>query len=259
MKITVLTICYNSGKYIEKAIKSVLNQNYDNIEHIIIDGGSDDDTINIIQKYPHLKWISEKDKGQCDAMNKAFDKASGDIIVYLNADDYFEENIFGSVINAFQRSDTQMVVGNLYIKKGVKITLVKPNIEFSKIIFPQKYSFPYNPVSYFYKREVQHAIGIFPLCENYAMDYWFLLRAFDKFRAVKMEIYFGTFFLNESSKTVLNSNNDTRRLASEYMKSKSFISRILFYINNLQIDIVYSILNMTWLKRPFKYLLFTVK
>ena len=89
----MLTVSFNSGPFLEKAIQSVIQQDYQNIEHIIVDGGSTDTTIKILKKYSNLTWISEKDSGQCDAMNKAFSLSSGEIVVYLNADDYFEKNI----------------------------------------------------------------------------------------------------------------------------------------------------------------------
>src|SRR5690554_2762648 len=113
MKISILTPSYNSGPYIEKCIKSVLNQDYKNYEHIIVDGGSTDETLELLDKYKHLIWISEKDNGQSDAMNKAFGMSTGDIIVYCNADDYFAENIFLHILNIFkQYPDTDIVVGN---------------------------------------------------------------------------------------------------------------------------------------------------
>ena len=259
MKISVLTICLNSGAYLERAINSVQNQNYAHIEHVVVDGGSGDDTLAILKKYPSLIWISEKDEGQSDAMNKAFSLATGDIIVYLNADDYFEDNVFNTVIQTFNNSRAEIVIGNFFIKNDETNTLIHPSIEFKKIIFPQKYAFPYNPVSYFYKRKIQETIGKFPLQENYAMDYWFLLRALDKYQALKLDIALGTFLLTDMSKTVLNNKNDTRRLAKEYFGKKPPITKIYFAMHNFYIDITTSIRYWTWLKLPLKYLLYVVK
>ena len=103
-KISVITPTYNAADTIETAIWSVLSQNYSNYEHIIVDGESTDDTVDILKKYKHLKWISEADKGQADAMNKGFNYSTGDIIVFLNADDYFFASAFNKVIPAFQNN-----------------------------------------------------------------------------------------------------------------------------------------------------------
>lgn len=93
-KITVITVCYNAVKEIEKTILSVINQTYDKIEYIIVDGGSKDGTIDIIKKYEsHIKiWVSEPDNGIYDAMNKGVRMASGKWINMMNAGDYFKDN-----------------------------------------------------------------------------------------------------------------------------------------------------------------------
>ncbi len=91
-KISIVTPSFNSAQFIRDAIESVLKQNYPNFEHIIIDGGSTDGTIEILKKYPHLKWISEPDKGQSDALNKGFKLSSGDWILWLNSDDRLADN-----------------------------------------------------------------------------------------------------------------------------------------------------------------------
>lgn len=89
LKISIVTVSYNQGNFIEETIQSVLDQNYDNLEYIIIDGGSTDNSVEIIKKYESqlAYWVSEKDKGAGDALNKGFAKATGDYIYYLNSDD----------------------------------------------------------------------------------------------------------------------------------------------------------------------------
>ncbi|NJL12522.1 MAG: glycosyltransferase [Microscillaceae bacterium] len=100
-KISIVTPSYNQGQYIEEAILSVIGQNYPNLEYIIIDGGSTDNTIEIIKKYEkHITyWVSEKDKGIYDAMNKGIDVATGEWIYFLGTDDLLSDNI---LIKIFQ-------------------------------------------------------------------------------------------------------------------------------------------------------------
>jgi glycosyltransferase len=104
LKISIVTVCYNSAEYIEEAIESVLSQDYDNFEYIIIDGGSTDGTLNIIRKYEDklAYWVSEPDKGLYDAMNKGIARAEGDIVGMINSDDYYLPGAFKKVVKAFE-------------------------------------------------------------------------------------------------------------------------------------------------------------
>jgi glycosyltransferase involved in cell wall biosynthesis len=112
-RISIITPTYNQGEYIERTIQSVLSQNYPNLEYIIIDGGSKDSTVDIIKKYAaHLTyWVSEPDKGQSDAINKGIKHATGDIINWLNSDDWLEAGTLAEVATLFQNSNADVVCG----------------------------------------------------------------------------------------------------------------------------------------------------
>lgn len=89
MKISIITACYNSEKNLRQALESVRDQTYGNIEHVLVDGGSKDDTVNIIKSFPHItNWVSEPDKGIYDALNKGVEMATGDVIGFVHSDDY---------------------------------------------------------------------------------------------------------------------------------------------------------------------------
>jgi len=111
--ISIITPSFNQGEYIEQTIDSVLSQNISNLEYIIIDGGSTDQSIEIIKKYEkHLAyWISENDNGQSDAINKGLTKATGEIVNWINSDDYYEKDALWAVAAAFQDERVNVVCG----------------------------------------------------------------------------------------------------------------------------------------------------
>ena len=117
-KISIVTPSYNQGQFIEETILSILNQNYPNLEYIIIDGGSTDDTVNILKKYEHKLtfWVSERDRGQSHAINKGFEKATGEIFAYLNSDDCYYPLALFEIANSFVKSkgDKTLLIGNCY-------------------------------------------------------------------------------------------------------------------------------------------------
>ncbi len=100
-KISIVTPSFNQGKFIDSAIQSVLQQNYSNFEHIILDNCSTDRTVEILQQYPHLIWQSKPDRGQSDALNQGFRMATGDIIGWLNADDLYLPECFNKIASSF--------------------------------------------------------------------------------------------------------------------------------------------------------------
>jgi glycosyltransferase involved in cell wall biosynthesis len=112
-KITIITPTFNQGKFIERSIMSVIAQNYPNLEYIIIDGGSTDETTSIIKKHEKYisYWVSEKDNGQSDAINKGLKKATGEIINWLNSDDLLDENALFTISNYFRNSSVKVVAG----------------------------------------------------------------------------------------------------------------------------------------------------
>jgi glycosyltransferase involved in cell wall biosynthesis len=108
-KISVITVSFNQGEFIRQNIESVLSQRYPNFEHIVVDGGSTDSTLEVLRSYPHLSWTSERDRGQSDALNKGFARATGEIIVWLNSDDWLAEGVFHEL--AVQLKDYPVVIG----------------------------------------------------------------------------------------------------------------------------------------------------
>lgn len=116
-KVSVVTVCFNSAKTIEQTIQSILGQNYGNLEYIVIDGGSTDGTVDIIKKYEKDigYWVSEPDHGIYDAMNKGIAKATGDIIGFMNSDDWYAEGAISAIAEAFGQTDADIVYGNIIL------------------------------------------------------------------------------------------------------------------------------------------------
>jgi glycosyltransferase involved in cell wall biosynthesis len=122
-KISIVTISYNQAHYLEETILSVINQKYSNLEYIIIDGGSTDDSVDVINKYSDFLtyWISEKDTGPADALNKGLEKCTGDYFFYLNSDDYLEDHILNDLITMFSQHKNVDVFyghGRTYVEKS---------------------------------------------------------------------------------------------------------------------------------------------
>jgi glycosyltransferase involved in cell wall biosynthesis len=115
MMITIITPSYNRAQMIIDAIESVLAQDFPSFEHIIVDGGSTDGTLEILKQYPHVKVISEPDQGMYDALNKGLQIANGEIIGFLNTDDLYAEDIFSKVARKFNDPDVMAVTGRAVV------------------------------------------------------------------------------------------------------------------------------------------------
>jgi len=113
IRVSILTPSYNQGEYIEQTIASVAAQEYPELEHIVIDGGSTDGTVALLKKYPYIKWKSERDKGQADALNKGLAMSTGEIIGWINSDDYYNPGIIHEVVIHFLDPAVQWVIGNI--------------------------------------------------------------------------------------------------------------------------------------------------
>lgn len=202
MLISIITPSFNSGDYLERAIESVLIQDYTNYEHIVVDGASTDNTLEILKKYPHIKWISEPDEGQVDAMNKGFAMSKGDVLVYLNADDYFLEGAFSAVMKQFS-DDVDMVMGKVrvYSEKDDIWWENDPKTDLDSMLRHwEPNAFCVNPVSYFYRRRVQEAIP-FNEENDDKQDLEFLLDVAESFKIAKTDHHLGVFFDNMNAKT----------------------------------------------------------
>ncbi len=156
-KVSIVTTVFNGEKYIEETIISVLNQTYPNVEYIIIDGGSTDSTISIIEKYKNRIsfFISEKDKGMYDGINKGMSRANGEICAYLNADDLYESNAIEIVVDKFQKSNCSLVFGHCtYINENGKELYKNRAVKLPSYLIRWLGRIPFSQQTAFWKKEV---------------------------------------------------------------------------------------------------------
>jgi len=183
-KISIVTPSYNQASFIEDTIHSVKDQNYMLLEHIVVDGASTDRTVSILQEYSqrpgwqHLRWISEPDHGQSDAINKGFRMATGDIIGWLNSDDLYAPDSFARVLKAFEDNPlVDFIYGDYLIIDGTGKTLIsKKEIDFDWEIMLCGLNYIAQP-NVFFRSRVFETLGYLDDSLHYVMDYEFWLRA----------------------------------------------------------------------------------
>lgn len=224
LKISIITVSFNSQETIEDTIKSIENQTYNNIEYIIVDGLSSDDTIKIASKYPNVvsKLITEKDNGLYDAMNKGIDLATGDVIGILNSDDLFCDNFaVEKVMNIFnQNPDLDSVYADIfYVSKENTNNIVRKWVSG----FQKKFKKGWHPAhpTFYVKKEVYNRYGGFNLSFRLAADFELMLRFLEKYKIstyylsaplIKMRLGGET---NKSFKNILNQNVECIRAFKE--------------------------------------------
>ena len=178
--VSIVTVVFNGEDHLEETILSVLEQAYDNVEYIIIDGGSSDGTLDIIKKHEDKidYWVSEKDQGIYDAMNKGIKLCTGSIIGIINADDFYEKNAISESVKLLLNEEFSYSYGSInFIKHGGTIYKTKPvaSREFGKKIF-QEMVVPH--ISMFIKRDVYKQLGLFDKRYKIAGDQEFLVRMY---------------------------------------------------------------------------------
>ena len=217
-RISVVTPSYNQGAFIEETIRSVLLQGYPNWEHIVIDGGSTDNTIEILKKYPHLKWISEKDRGQSHALNKGFRMAKGEIVGWLNSDDTYLSGAFDVVALTLEKSKGRYIVfGDCYdIDKSSKMIAYRKgrysNNRNDLIRWWEGKKWIGQPALFFAKSLLEE-FGELDEALHYGMDYDFWLRLSQKYQFCYISHPLATFRRYPGTKTTQRDRTIQERTA----------------------------------------------
>jgi len=237
MKISIITVCFNSEKYITSAIESVLNQTYSDIEYIIIDGGSKDTTINLIKQFEpefngRMKWISEKDQGLYDAMNKGIQMATGDVIGLINSDDLFCDNYaIEKVMEIFNRDEKldSIYADLFYVSQNDTDKIVRRWITGKKRPFKNGWH-PAHPTFYI-KNEVYKKYGNFNLDFKLAADFEIMLRFLEKHKIttyylaepiVKMRLG------GETNKSLKNIYNQNIECIKAFSLNQIYVNKLLY-------------------------------
>lgn len=176
--ISVITPSFNQARFINHTIQSVLNQNYAQLEYIIIDGGSTDNTLNVLHKYNDcLNWISEPDEGQAQAINKGLKKSTGQIIAWLNSDDIYLPGTLHQVAEFFnQHPDIDIIYGDYYlIDVHDNVVLRKREIPFDYNILLYGLDYISQP-TVFFRRKMLEQVGYLDESLNYGLDWEYWLR-----------------------------------------------------------------------------------
>ncbi len=224
-KISVVTPSYNQGQYIEETILSVINQNYPNLEYIIIDGGSTDNTVDVIKKYEqHITyWISEPDWGQSHAINKGLAKCTGEVFGWINSDDYYCKNALLTVGTHFRDSNLHILCGysRRFVNEGgansQDIKLARTSVQYDLEIDLLTHYFI--QVSTFFKCSIVKELGGVDFNLHFVMDSELWLRYLLKYQYGKIKFIddqLANYRLHDSSKTVAQQQMFREEMCSIY-------------------------------------------
>jgi len=249
-KISLITPSFNQGSFIEETILSVLNQNYPNLEYIIIDGGSDDNTLEIIKKYESrlTYWISEKDEGQSDAINKGFKKCSGEIVSWLNSDDLLAKHALHEISNAFVKYNAQIIVGKSSHWDGTT-NLLTPHVnnpETFKDLLSYNNGICLPQPSVFYRRVLLIKADYLSITLNFTMDLDLWLR-FGLIEGINNRIIYIPHLVS-----LMRTHKDQKTSKQNFLAMKEASMVTLKYASKYKLNIKARI-NLLFKNRIFRY------
>lgn len=251
MKISVITPSYNQAAFIQDTLHSVISQNYKDLEYIVVDGASNDGSVEIIQQHQKnlAYWISEKDSGQSEAINKGLKKSTGEIIGWLNSDDMYQPETFANVEKTFlENPEVDLIYGdvkNFYPDGKSKLYV---NQLFEPIDFLSRVSVHQPAV--FWRKKLHDKIGYLDESLHYCMDYDLWMRIFFQYKTLKVNTVFACFRVHSKAKTAANPEEmyqEYRKIFSRFINSfpgenntfKQQLKNLNIYAN--EGDIQYSI------------------
>ena len=204
--VSIVTPSYNQAEFVDSTISSVLAQSYPRIEYLVCDGGSQDGTVEIIKRHSDRLawWCSEKDRGQSDAINKGWRRATGDILAYLNSDDVLLPGAVEHVVHAFQQNPSVGVVHGDWVYLRQDGTQLGPGqgrpADFRRLLHNGQIRYIAQPAS-FYRADVVRRVGLIDESLHYSMDYDLLLRLARESPMMYLSVALAGFRLHTSAKS----------------------------------------------------------
>lgn len=222
MRISIITPSYNQAAYLEKTILSIISQGYNDLEYILIDGGSNDGSVEIIEKYKeHFAfWVSEKDEGQSHAINKGFEKATGDIITWINSDDQLTPNSLHRIAAEFEKDKSK----EIFVVHGKTIlfgnNMQEKEFGASKTDFLERSlaGLPFPQPSSFFRKELIKKYGNLKQEFHFGMDYEFFVSVFLNEKSVYVDEIFSKYLYHNESKSLTQQSGFARDYAKVFSK-----------------------------------------
>ena len=201
--VSVVTPSLNQGRYLREAIESVRAQTYSPIEHVVVDGGSTDETLDILSEYDHLRWVSEPDRGQSHALNKGFARAAGEIFGWLNADDAYEPHAVAEGVRALTESGAGLVYADVTRVNDDRIDprRIRSRPRWDLWTELNEGNGVYSP-SVFFTREAFEAAGGIDDSLHFSMDYDLWLRIGKRFGVQRVDAVWSMQRYHDASKTI---------------------------------------------------------
>ncbi len=239
-KFSIITPTLNQSKYIRQTIESVLSQDYENKELIVVDGGSSDGTQDILKEYKEIKWISEPDSGAANALNKGFNMADGDVIAWLNSDDYYDKNAIRLIANVFGTDESiDLVYGNLtFVDEDGKVLFYDTTEEYKLDTLVRKCADIVRQPCTFFKKELLLRTGFLDESLKCVFDYDLFIRLlrFARPKHIDVNIAFyrdykdtltRKFIRRQGSEIIKVSRRNGARIYDKIVLS-SFVKKVLF-------------------------------